>query len=60
MRHILKQMNRQQLEQIIEDLNDEVQHLDRHSKNLQELLDIAAENERKLRQQLDELQGVIR
>ena len=60
MRHILKQMNRQQLEQIIEDLNDEVQHLDRHSKNLQEILDLVAENERTLRQQLDELQGVIR
>ena len=60
MRHILKQMNRQQLEQIIEDLNDEVQHLDRHSKNLQEMLDLVAENERTLRQQLDELQGVIR
>jgi len=60
MRHILKQMNRQQLEQIIEDLSDEVQHLDRHSKNLQEMLDLVAENERTLRQQLDELQGVIR
>jgi len=60
MRHILKQMNRQQLEQIIEDLNDEVQHLDRHSKNLQEILDLVAENERELRQQLDKLQGVIR
>jgi prefoldin subunit 5 len=53
-------MNRQQLEQIIEDLSDEIQHLDRHSKNLQEILDLVAENERTLRQQLDELQGVIR
>jgi len=60
MNHILKQLNRQQLEQIVEDLSDEVRFLDNHAKYLQEMLDLVAENERKLRQQLDELQGVIR
>jgi predicted nuclease with TOPRIM domain len=60
MHHILKQLNRQQLEQIVEDLSDEIRFLENQSQNLQELLDIVAENERKLRQQLDELQGVIR
>ena len=60
MHHILKQLNRQQLEQIVEDLSDEIRFLENHSQNLQEMLDIVAENERKLRQQLDELQGVIR
>lgn len=60
MHHILKQLNRQQLEQIVEDLSDEIRFLENQSQNLRELLDIVAENERKLRQQLDELQGVIR
>jgi predicted nuclease with TOPRIM domain len=60
MRHILKQLNRQQLEQIVEDLSDEIRFLENRSQNLQEMLDIVAENERKLRQQIDELQGVIR
>ena len=60
MRHILKQLNRQQLEQIVEDLSDEIRFLENRSQNLQEMLDIVAANERKLRQQLDELQGVIR
>lgn len=60
MHHILKQLNRQQLEQIVEDLSDEIRFLENRSQNLQEMLDIVAENERKLRQQLDELQGVIR
>ena len=60
MRHILKQLNRQQLEQIVEDLSDEIRFLENRSQNLQEMLDIVAENERTLRQQLDELQGVIR
>ena len=60
MRHILKQLNRQQLEQIVEDLSDEIRFLENRSQNLQEMLDIVAENERKLRQQLDKLQGVIR
>lgn len=60
MHHILKQLNRQQLEQIVEDLSDEIRFLENQSQNLQELLDLVAENERKLRQQLDELQGVIR
>ena len=60
MHHILKQLNRQQLEQIVEDLSDEIRFLENRSQNLREMLDIVAENERKLRQQLDELQGVIR
>lgn len=60
MHHILKQLNRQQLEQIVEDLSDEIRFLENQSQNLREMLDIVAENERKLRQQLDELQGVIR
>ena len=60
MHHILKQLNRQQLEQIVEDLSDEIRFLENQSQNLQDLLDIVAENERELRQQLDELQGVIR
>ena len=48
MYHILKQLNRQQLEQIVEDLSDEIRFLENHSQNLQEMLDIVAENERNL------------
>jgi len=46
MNHVLKQLNRQQLEQIVNDLSDEVKFLENHAKNLQEMLDIVAENEK--------------
>ncbi len=60
MNHVLKQLNRQQLEQIVNDLSDEVKFLENHAKNLQEMLDIVAENEKRLREELDEIRGIIR